>query len=78
MLTLYFVPGSSSMVPHIALREIGVDFVAKPPCRSPQGEPHPGLSGAQSPGEGVNPLHRRDRSSPAPFRGSLSPPRRAA
>jgi len=30
MLTLYFAPGSSSMVPHIALREIGVDFVAKP------------------------------------------------
>jgi glutathione S-transferase len=30
MLTLYFAPGSSSMAPHIALHEIGVDFDARP------------------------------------------------
>lgn len=30
MLTLYFAPGSSSMAPHIALHEIGVDFEARP------------------------------------------------
>lgn len=30
MLTLYFGPGSSSMAPHIALREIGVPFTAVP------------------------------------------------
>ena len=29
MLTLYLSPGSSSMAPHIALQEIGVDFEAK-------------------------------------------------
>ena len=30
MLTLYFAPGSSSMAPHIALREIGVSFESRP------------------------------------------------
>jgi glutathione S-transferase len=30
MLTLYFAPGSSSMAPHIALHELGVDFEGKP------------------------------------------------
>src|SRR5205814_335793 len=30
MLTLYFSPGSSSMAPHIALHEIGVDFERRP------------------------------------------------
>jgi glutathione S-transferase len=30
MLTLYFAPGSSSMAPHIALREIGVPFESRP------------------------------------------------
>jgi glutathione S-transferase len=30
MLTLYFAPGSSSMAPHIALHEIGVEFERKP------------------------------------------------
>jgi glutathione S-transferase len=30
MLTLYFVPGSSSMAPHIALHEIGVPFESRP------------------------------------------------
>src|SRR5437879_4918807 len=30
MLTLYFAPGSSSMAPHIALREIGVAFESRP------------------------------------------------
>jgi glutathione S-transferase len=30
MLTLYFAPGSSSMAPHIALHEIGVDFEPRP------------------------------------------------
>ena len=30
MLTLYFAPGSSSMAPHIALHEVGVDFEGKP------------------------------------------------
>jgi glutathione S-transferase len=29
MLTLYLSPGSSSMAPHIALREIGVDFESR-------------------------------------------------
>jgi glutathione S-transferase len=29
-LTLYFAPGSSSMAPHIALNEIGVDFEGRP------------------------------------------------
>ncbi len=29
MLTLYFAPGSSSMAPHIALREIGAPFEAR-------------------------------------------------
>ncbi len=29
-LTLYFAPGSSSMAPHIALREIGVAFESRP------------------------------------------------
>lgn len=28
MLTLYFAPGSSSMAPHIALREVGAEFEA--------------------------------------------------
>ena len=30
MLTFYFAPGSSSMAPHIALREIGVAFESRP------------------------------------------------
>jgi glutathione S-transferase len=30
MLTLYFAPGSSSMAPHIALHELGIDFERKP------------------------------------------------
>lgn len=30
VLTLYFVPGSSSMAPHIALHEIGIPFTPKP------------------------------------------------
>jgi len=30
MLTLYFAPGSSSMAPHIALREIGAPFEPRP------------------------------------------------
>ena len=30
MLTFYFAPGSSSMAPHIALQEIGAEFIAKP------------------------------------------------
>ena len=30
MLTLYFAPGSSAMAPHIALHEVGVEFVARP------------------------------------------------
>jgi len=30
VLTLYLAPGSSSMAPHIALHEIGVEFHAKP------------------------------------------------
>jgi glutathione S-transferase len=30
MLTLYFAPGSSSMAPHIALHEIGVEFESRP------------------------------------------------
>jgi glutathione S-transferase len=30
MLTLYFAPGSSSMAPHIALHEIGLDFDSRP------------------------------------------------
>ena len=30
MLTLYLSPGSSSMAPHIALREIGVEFERRP------------------------------------------------
>ena len=30
MLTLYFAPGSSSMAPHIALREVGAAFEARP------------------------------------------------
>jgi glutathione S-transferase len=30
MLTLYFAPGSSSMAPHIALHEIGVQFESRP------------------------------------------------
>ncbi|HEY5794237.1 MAG TPA: glutathione S-transferase family protein [Bosea sp. (in: a-proteobacteria)] len=30
MLTLYFAPGASSMAPHIALQEIGVEFASKP------------------------------------------------
>jgi glutathione S-transferase len=30
MLTLYLSPGSSSMAPHIALHEIGVDFESRP------------------------------------------------
>lgn len=29
-LTLYFIPGSSSMAPHIALHEVGADFDARP------------------------------------------------
>ena len=29
MLTLYLSPGSSSMAPHIALHEIGVDFESR-------------------------------------------------
>lgn len=30
MLTLYFSPGASSMAPHIALHEIGVDYAPRP------------------------------------------------
>jgi glutathione S-transferase len=30
MLTLWFVPGSSSMAPHIALHEVGVPFESRP------------------------------------------------
>jgi len=30
MLTLYFAPGSSSFAAHIALHEVGADFVARP------------------------------------------------
>jgi glutathione S-transferase len=30
MLTLYFAPGSSSMAPHIALHEVGIEFERKP------------------------------------------------
>ena len=30
MITLYFVPGSSSMAPHIALHEVGATFDLKP------------------------------------------------
>jgi glutathione S-transferase len=30
MLTLFFAPGSSSMAPHIALHEIGLDFDSRP------------------------------------------------
>ena len=30
MLTLYFAPGSSSMAPHIALHELGIDFERRP------------------------------------------------
>jgi glutathione S-transferase len=39
MLTLYFSPGSSSMAPHIALHEIGVEFERRPVLLA-KGEQH--------------------------------------
>jgi glutathione S-transferase len=59
MLTLYLSPGSSSMAPHIALHEIGVEFESRWISFAKRRTVCARIPRAQFGGQGADPAHRR-------------------